>query len=117
MYNPVYFRAPEWRCKCGKPGCPAGAKPLADPVLKFLDLVRAALGAPIEITSGWRCPAHNAATPGAAQNSLHLRGRAADIKAANMDDLAAIVRRLAALPDISPGELQIKRGYIHVGFK
>ena len=117
MYNPVYFRAPEWRCKCKNPGCPAGAKPLADPVLRFLDLCRAALGQPIEITSGWRCPAHNAATPNAAQNSLHLRGRAADICAANMQDLAVIVRRLATLPDISPGELQIKRGYIHVGYR
>ena len=117
MYNPVYFRAPEWRCKCGKPGCPAGAKPLADPVLRFLDLCRAALGQPIEITSGWRCPAHNASTPGAAEKSLHLRGRAADIKSANMADLGAIVRRLAALPDITPGELKIGKGYIHVGYK
>lgn len=116
MYNPVYFRAPEWRCKCGKPGCTAGAKPLGDRVLKFVDLLRAALGQPITITSGWRCADHNIVCCGV-KNSLHLRGQAVDIATANMGDLANLVRRLSALPDFSPDETQIKIGYIHLGWK
>ena len=34
----------------------------------------------ITITSGFRCKAHNAATPGSSPNSQHCLGKAADIK-------------------------------------
>ena len=43
-----------------------------------LDPLRAAMGFPVIITSGYRCPALNRAVGGVA-NSRHLTGRAADI--------------------------------------
>lgn len=57
-----------------------------------LDPLRRAWGAPITVTSGYRCTRLNAAVGGAA-NSHHLRGMAADITAGTRDDN----RRLFAL--------------------
>lgn len=45
-----------------------------------LEAVRKAVGAPITVSSGYRCPALNKAVGGAA-NSAHLTGLAADITA------------------------------------
>jgi zinc D-Ala-D-Ala carboxypeptidase len=44
---------------------------------ELLEVVRAALGFPIYVTSGYRCPALNAAVGGVA-NSQHMTGQAAD---------------------------------------
>ena len=50
-----------------------------DPELvRKLQQLRDRIGKPISITSGYRCPAHNAAVGGAA-GSQHLLGKAADI--------------------------------------
>ena len=43
-----------------------------------LDFARRALGGPIVVVSGWRCPDHNKAV-GGAEASLHMQGRAADL--------------------------------------
>ena len=51
---------------------------LGELVEKFLDPLRAALGKPIVVTSGYRCPALNRAV-GGATSSLHMKGYAADI--------------------------------------
>ena len=48
-----------------------------------LQAVRDVLGKPINITSGYRTPAHNKAV-GGAKNSFHLKGMAADIVVAGM---------------------------------
>lgn len=63
--------------------------------LTVLDPLRAALGRPVRITSGYRSAALNDAI-GGAQNSQHMRGEAADIK---VDGIAAedLARRIAAL--------------------
>ena len=45
---------------------------------EVLEPLRAHLGHPITINSGYRCPALNKAV-GGVQNSFHLTGRAADI--------------------------------------
>lgn len=47
-------------------------------VERVLDPLRAAWGAPIIVTSGYRCPALNKAVGGAA-SSQHMKGMAADI--------------------------------------
>ena len=44
----------------------------------ILDRIRDSLGVPVYITSGFRCPSHNASVGGVA-NSQHLDGTAADI--------------------------------------
>lgn len=45
---------------------------------EVLEPLRAHLGHPIHINSGYRCPALNKAV-GGVQNSFHMKGRAADI--------------------------------------
>ena len=47
---------------------------------KVLDPLREKFGAPIIVTSGYRSPKVNAATPGASKTSQHMQGEAADIR-------------------------------------
>lgn len=49
-----------------------------DLVRNVLDKLRAEIGLPITVTSGYRCPRLNVAVGGAC-NSLHMYGKAADI--------------------------------------
>ena len=68
------FRVGEFRCKCGK--C---KKALIDDVLVAqLQAIRDHFGASVNITSGYRCAAHNAAVGGNSESS-HMQGMAADI--------------------------------------
>lgn len=72
------FRAREFDCH-GK-GCCSRTK-IDDKLLEILQNIRDHFGKPITITSGYRCPKHNAdKTVGGAKNSKHLYGMAADIK-------------------------------------
>lgn len=50
--------------------------------VEVLQPIRDAYGQPIIVTSGYRCPALNAAV-GGVKNSQHVLGQAADIKAVN----------------------------------
>lgn len=54
-------------------------------VEKVLDPLREAWGKPLTVSSGYRCPALNAAV-GGAKNSHHMRGMAADIVAGSSVD-------------------------------
>jgi uncharacterized protein YcbK (DUF882 family) len=52
---------------------------------EWLEKVRTVLGShPVFISSGYRCRSHNAEVPGAASNSQHPYGRAADILVRHM---------------------------------
>lgn len=85
--------------------------------LLVLEPLRAAVGRPIIVSSGYRSPAVNKAVGGAA-NSAHLTGRAADINAVGMNAsaLARFIRRsgitvdkcILEFPDSPSG------GWIHV---
>jgi uncharacterized protein YcbK (DUF882 family) len=116
MYEPVHFKPREYRCKCRRcNGDPAGA-PLFEPLLKFLDVLRAAHGRPLIITSGWRCRDHNVAS-GGADRSFHLVGHAADVWAENLPALAGIAGRISALPSYGVTELMFKGNFIHIAIK
>ena len=73
-YLSANFQVKEFACKDG-----------TDTVYIDLDLVsslqkiRDHFQSPVIISSGYRSPAHNANTPGAAKNSYHVKGQAADI--------------------------------------
>lgn len=54
-------------------------------VANILDPLREAWGGPIDVTSGYRCPALNRVTKGAAKNSQHITGQAADIRIYSRD--------------------------------
>lgn len=73
-----YFSLAEFRCKCSDRNCVGKTMRPSDALLRKLVDIRTRFGAPVTISSGIRCPAHNAAVGGVA-NSYHTTGRAADI--------------------------------------
>lgn len=74
-----YFKRSEFACKCGGKYCNGyPAEPHLETV-RFADEIRARIGKPIKVNSGLRCRQHNANTPGAAANSNHMGGGAADL--------------------------------------
>lgn len=62
-------------------------------VADTLERVREILGAPIYVTSGYRCPVLNTAI-GSKPSSAHVRGWAADFKAPRFGSPIEIVRKL-----------------------
>lgn len=50
-----------------------------DKLLIIVNKIQQAYGTKFSIDSGWRSPAINAGTPGAATNSTHMRGLAVDV--------------------------------------
>lgn len=70
-----YFSDKELACKCGK--CDSSNH--MDPVfMDRLNELRAVYGAPMYLTSAYRCPEHNEAV-GGAPNSPHTKGIAVDV--------------------------------------
>lgn len=78
---------------------------------KLLLPLRQAIGAPITITSGYRCKALNSAVGGATK-SLHLWGLAADITAGDRQPLLIETARLSKFH-----ELIIHKTYVHISLK
>lgn len=74
-----YFTREEFRCKCGGRYCDGFPAEPHMVTVRFADEIRERLGKPIKVNSGLRCPRHNANTPGAAVNSNHMGGGAADL--------------------------------------
>ncbi len=71
-----YFTMNEFACShCGQLP-PQGMDPR---LLAVLGKLRERLGEPLIISSGYRCPIKNANTPGAASQSYHMQGLAADV--------------------------------------
>lgn len=89
-----YFTQSEFACKCG-----CGLDNVNQELVMICDQVRADLGV-FQITSGLRCPAHNARQPGAAANSRHVYGKAVDfsIRGKTADQVLAYVK---AIPKIA----------------
>lgn len=84
-----------------------------DPALVTgLQALRDALGKPIVITSGCRCAKHNTAE-GGAKRSMHVAGKAADIKVAGMSarQLYAAAR---LIPQFRGFGVDDARGFLHV---
>ena len=81
-------------CPCDK--CGGVGVGLSKGLLIVLEHLRAALGKPITVTSGYRCVEHNAKVGGAA-GSKHLLGVAADIKVKGMSP-TQVAKHLVALP-------------------
>ena len=71
-----YFRREEFRCPC--PRCGGFPVEPEERLVKLADRVREHFGAPVIVTSGVRCQAHNDELKGSAPNSYHVRGKAMD---------------------------------------
>lgn len=70
------FSRREFRCKCA--ACKDTEPPVDFRLVAALQALRDEIGARLDISSGYRCPAHNKAEKGA-PDSLHMRGQAADV--------------------------------------
>lgn len=69
-----YFSEDEQVCKC----CGEGAERVSPLLLRRLDVLREAWGAPIYVSCMYRCPKHNYEV-GGVPTSQHVVGTAADI--------------------------------------
>jgi len=72
-----YFSKAEFACQCGE--CGSDGEELNLGFVARLDYLRATLGIPLRITSGYRCPTHNKRVSSTGLNGPHTTGRAADI--------------------------------------
>lgn len=100
-----HFTEREMVCKCG---CGVWR---AHPLLIWaLEELRAVLGKPVRINSGYRCQSHNRAI-GGAENSLHMAGHAADIAVRGMsgDALLPVAQSIPWLVGFGIGT-----NYLHV---
>lgn len=71
-----HFQLSEFACAgCGQVRVTPGFIKL----VALLDAMREEAGVPCRVTSGYRCPEHNAQVAGAVQDSQHIEGVAADI--------------------------------------
>lgn len=70
------FSRSEFACECG-----CGFDTVDFMLVTVLQDIRDHFNAPIKISSGNRCKEENKNTKGAAKNSEHMKGKAADIKA------------------------------------
>jgi len=100
----VHFTVDEFRCPC------CGIAIVTLPLLRLLERLRDLVGEPLIITSGYRCPKHNAEV-GGAPDSLHMAGCAADIRcdAVEPRKLAQLAGRVGFF-----GVLVYKDGHVHV---
>lgn len=78
-----FFKLKEFACPC------CGVAEMDTELLLALDLLREAYAKPIYIASGYRCAAHNAKVS-KSPSSMHVAGKAADIKVRHMSDDARL---------------------------
>jgi len=80
-----------------------------------LEPIRALLGVPLRITSGYRSSAVNAAIKGAA-GSQHMLGEAVDFAPVGMDVEAAMARLAAARLPVDQLIVYPRGGFLHVSY-
>ena len=68
------FSEREFQCKCG-----CGRANMSIAFMRRLQGLRTYIGEPFKITSGFRCPAHNAKVSKTGTTGPHTTGKAADI--------------------------------------
>lgn len=102
-----HFSNAEMACRCG-----CGANECVPELLAALEAFRTAVGAPVIVNSGYRCPAHNAAV-GGAKASQHVLGRAADVrvKGRTPAELEAVARTVPAIKGIGRDD---HKGFVHL---
>lgn len=105
------FWAREIHCQ-GKGCCTESV--ISKRIMDLAQEIRDDLGEPLSIAtaggSGYRCPAHNARTPGASKNSLHTISDAVDLHYHDPDKLKAVILR-----HLTDGEVGRYSWGCHVG--
>jgi len=100
-----YFKISEFDCRCG-----CGKNNINDALVRKLDRVREKAGIPIVVSSGCRCEKNNKAA-GGKDDSAHLEGLAADIKAISSGTRWKL---LSAIFTTGFNRIGIRKTFIHV---
>lgn len=82
------FSSEEFTCHCG-----CGFDDVNYELIDILQRCRDILGVPFKVTSGCRCEKHNRSI-GGVDSSMHLEGKAADIKCSKQDELNQLLSQL-----------------------
>ena len=115
-----FFDREEFRCQCGGKYCDGFHVEPEETMVRICDEIRRRAGVPILIRdaggSGLRCPDWNATVEGAAANSYHTKGRAADLhpRGKTPEQLYAIAEAVMAEMIPGRGGLGIYNWGIHV---
>jgi len=110
------FTLEEFACHDAKRTPPTGtALANVKEVAKNLEVLRAHLGKPININSGFRTVAHNEKQPGHSKVSQHLYGKAADITVAGLspEKVAKAIEELIALGKMKQGGVGRYKTFTH----
>ena len=94
---------------------PSQVAALTSLCLHVLEPIRALLGVPLRVTSGFRSAQVNAAINGAA-GSQHMRGEAVDFVPVGMDVETAMARIAAARIPVDQLIVYPRGGFIHVSY-
>lgn len=81
-------------------------------LVKILDQAREIAGVPFIISNGFRTPAQNAAIPGSAKNSPHMRGLAADLRCRDSITRSKMLWGLMQFRNIL--FIEVAGGHLHV---
>ena len=82
-------------------------------LMDYLDKVREDFGAPISVSSGYRCPELNKAV-GGAKKSQHMEGLAADLSVPELSRLFQIIRKMGGFDQLIWEEPSPHRVWVHV---
>lgn len=109
------FTTREFECQCANASCQV--QRLNVKIIHKLQIIREALGAPIKVTSGYRCKAHQKAlesTPGIETVSVsqHVLGNAADI---SVDK--SLFTKLLMLAESNFLAVGIGKSFLHVDLR
>ena len=115
--SPHFTLAELTRTSTGLPNDPTPSQvaALTSLCVHVLEPIRALLGAPLRINSGFRSAAVNAAIKGAA-GSQHMRGEAADIVPVGVDVETAMGLIAAARLPVDQVIVYPRGGFIHVSY-
>lgn len=114
-----HFRAHEFAC----PDCKIYK--VAVKTLEGLENVRVKVGVPLKIAntsltsmvnsggSGYRCPKHNAETPGSSPHSRHMRGLAVDVHPTGGLTVLKLYHLMEAEPVFAAGGLGLYKNFVH----
>lgn len=94
-----YFKKEEFKCKCGGRYCNGYYNQPSEKLVRAAVKLREHFNAPITISSGIRCPTHNANEGGVA-NSRHVQGKAMDFKVQGRTSAEVVSWIKSNLPEI-----------------
>jgi hypothetical protein len=107
----VHFKRSEFTCNCA--GLCNKLDGISRELVEALDTLRGAMGAPMVVTSGLRCPEYNYDVGGSSE-SRHLYGLAADILIPDGFTTEEFADMAEELPEFSNGGIGLYDSFVHL---